>query len=250
MRRPVVTLPILPRGDSPVHEELALRERLAELRRGASNSYQTNFHKFLTECVQTKDEARGGIVRPFPSDAYVKEVCDVLMEEPLVFFEKSRRTRITWLVSALDLWIAAGGQDPRWPALMLSTGNRQVIIGCRKLEGIQGSAWILGERVRFIYRVLMENGIRERWPGFPVFEFKFDQATGSNGSLMNAVPQGEDQCRGPGATFMHLDEISHWDRARGSVGAALPCTLGGGRVCLIGTPNTGTFAHELRDGVI
>lgn len=234
----------------PLAEEMALQARLRELRRARQNVYQASFHRFLAECVYTKDEARGGRVARFPMDPYIGEVCDLLMTEPLTFIEKSRRTRITWLASALDLWLAGGGQDPRWPSLMLSTDNRQVIIACRKLEGLQGSAWILGERARFIYRQFEEKGCRELWPTFPRFEFKFAQARGSNGGLIDAVPQGEDQCRGPGASFIHGDEISHWEQAKASVGAMLPCALGGGHVLLIGTPNVDSFAKDLRDGEI
>ena len=232
-------------------EELALVRRLEELERG--NPYQHSFHRFLTECVRTVDEAAGGHIAQFPDDPYNEEVCGYLIEKPLLFLEKARRVLMTWRVSALDLWVTAGGQDPRWPALMQSTGYRKVLIISKKEED---AAWVLNERVKFIYDQLVERGIHEKWPGFPTFKFPDSkvgtQAVASNGSTIKAVAQGEKQVRQFGGTLIHYEEVNHSPDARQTVAAALPVLMGkdglGGHIVLVGTPNINSYGCDLRDG--
>jgi hypothetical protein len=107
---------------SPLVEEDALWRRAEAL--SAGNVYQASFYRFLTECCWTVDEAAGGEFALFPNDEYVRELCDILMVEPLTLLEKTRRVRATWLCSALEVWVCAGGRDPRWPALMKGEGYR------------------------------------------------------------------------------------------------------------------------------
>jgi len=247
---PETPIEISPPWETGAHVVAALHDRLREIKVGAQRAgpWQTNFRAFLRDWVWTQDEARGGLVARLPEDPYLDEVCDTLMERSLLMVEKSRRVRASWIVSALNLWVAAGGQDPRWPSLMLSTHNRQVVLAARKLKDLQGSAWFLRERVKFLYDQAVARGIQEHWPEFPTCEWTYSEARGSNGARINAVPSGSDQLRGPGATVIHCEEAAFWPRAKSTIAGMLPIVLGGGHVVLVTTAQGGTHAQDIRDG--
>ena len=211
----------------------------------APNRLQKSFLTFWREEVFTKDESRGGAVRKAPDWPMFVDLEDDLLTEPLQVWDKARRVMASWLACAFDVWLIAGGQDPRWPALMQSRQNRQIILAAGHLEEIAGSAWFLQERVRFIVEALEERNIRERWPDFPEFSWSFTQGRASNGGRINAVAQGKDQLRGPGATAIHMEEISRWTQAKESIESAKLVTQGGGHCYCLTTAKVGVFAADL-----
>lgn len=229
-------------------ERLAiLKAQMEKLQRAGTNPYQSSFERFLRECVWTIDESRGGRVAKVPDWGFLTELCDLLVTERKLLLEKSRRVFASWTVCAFDLWIAGGGQDPRWPELMLGHSHRQVFIVARKFEK-PGSDWFLQSRVKMIYDQFEARGCREKWPDFPHFHFKEGEATGTNGSHMTAVAQGADQLRGPGATFVHAEELSTWELAQPTLEGLLPTLLGGGHIAAITTACAATYAQKIRDG--
>ncbi len=234
-------------GKIPETDAAKILALAAQIRRGREkNPYQVSFHRFLTGMVFTKDEAKGGQVRQFPDYPYFHDLCDDAMIEPLQMWEKARRVLASWLVCSLDCWLLAGGQDPRWPALMNATENRQVILAARKLEDIQGSAWFLEERVRFVYTQIEERNLRDtHWPNFPEIKFGFAFGRASNGGRINAVPQGADQMRGPGATLIHAEECAFWDSLKKTISGALPVLQGGGHWLGISTANAASYCREI-----
>ena len=228
----------------------AILQRARQITHPPINPLQRDFHKFLREEVETKDEARAGQVAHTPDWPYIKEVCDALVECPRLMTEKSRRVLASWITCAFDVWLCAGGQDPRWPELMLSTANRQVIIASRKLKEIQGSAWFLKNRIKFIVDRLELNHIRERWPEFPTFTWIETEATASNGGLISAIASGKDQSRAAGATFIHCEEVAFWEEAKDSIESMIPTLLGGGHIVLITTPQVGSYAADIAAGTL
>lgn len=238
---------------SPAERIALLMSRIEELKKdNRPNKFQCSFEAFLFELCQTKDEAAGGIVRALPPDPYIYELVDAYFRQPLILVEKARRTRISWITCAFDVWLAAGGQDERWvdprsgrKILMGSTENRQIILASRKLEDIQGSQWFLHNRIKFIVDTLFKNDVREYWPNFPDWEWTAGEARTSNGSYINAIASGPDQARGAGCTFVHAEEIAFWPNARPSIEGMLPVLLGGGHLVAITTAQAGTYAHQI-----
>jgi hypothetical protein len=151
----------------PLGSLLLLERRARELTEG--NIYQKNFHRFVTDLVYTVDEAGGGWTRKAPNWPFLKDLGDAFIEESRVMVEKARRVFASWYACGFGVWIAAGGQDPRWPQLMNSTGNRQVYIVGQKFEA---SCYFLERRTRFIVNQLEERGIRDHWPDFPRWLWK------------------------------------------------------------------------------
>lgn len=217
-----------------------------------------NFLKFLRTCVFTVDEARAGEVRAWPFD-YVDEkgrswneyweVWDrALHTEELLFVDKVRRVMASNVVVAWDLWILAGGQDPRWPMLMKSDRNRLVLIQSKKLDGETGSE-------AFVYKLQQmckhfeENGGRKYWKDFPKAKWSAQKALFTNGSRVQAVAQGADQIRGPGITHAHIEEAAAMDEIEASVTTAIPTLAGGGHLTMVATPDAGAnFLIRLREG--
>lgn len=227
----------------------ALFQRARALKQGSKNPYKTSFRNFLRDCCWTKDEARGGKCAQVPDWPLFDDLCDYYIEQPLLMLEKSRRVLASWITCCFDLWVAGGGQDPRWPVLLNADGNRQVIVASRKFDGLQGSAWFLRSRVKFIYdRFEKDAKLWEKWPDFPRIRWIEGRGICSNGSEITAVAQGADQLRGPGATLIHLEELAFWEQAQTSVEGALPVVRGGGHVIAITTPNSASYAKRIRDG--
>jgi hypothetical protein len=222
--------------------------RMVRLIRGARpNVYQRSLWEFSGLCY-TKDEARSRVA-PMPRWDYLREIGDAIITEKLLMVAKSRRVLASWFVCITDVWLAAGGQDPRWNALMYGTGNRQIVIASRKLEGPQSSSWFLQERVRFIVEQLEARGIRERWPEFPRWEWTHTEARLSNGSRITAIAQGADQARGISATAFHVEELAHLEEAKQTIEAILPTLFAqdetAGHLVALCTAATGTYAADV-----
>lgn len=215
--------------------------------------YQQSFLAFLRDCVWTIDEARGGEVRPWPFEGeweryWIDWEHALLTCSPLLI-DKTRRTMASNVVTAFDMWVAAGGVDPRWPALEMSRENRRVLIQAQKLEGVGGSAEFV-DRIRRLVDVAEGKGLRERWPSFPTFTFSFGRARVSNGSQIDAVPQGAEQVRGPGTTLLHAEELAFWEQAKPSMENALPALHPHGHLVAVTTPSVGSYAADIRHGLL
>ncbi len=235
----------------PAAAPLGEADKLLVMGRGLAlksrkNPYQSDFSAFCRDLVFTRDEAAGGKVAQLPMHDYMLDLIDDFFLEPLLLIEKSRRVLVSWLVSAFSVWILAGGQDERWPALLNSTENRQVILQARKLEDIQGAAWFAEARQGFIYQEFEKRGFRETaWPGFPTFDLRFGRIQCSNSSALHCVPQGKDQARGAGATLYIAEELAFWNQAKASIQSAMPVLLGGGHCIAVTTSLANSYAADL-----
>ncbi len=230
--------------DTDATRLLALADHVRAKLHPPINPLQASFPKFATTMCFTKDEGAGGKVGLIPDWPYLYEVSDALITCQPVLIEKARRTLISWWVCAFDLWLLAGGQDPRWPALMNSRENRKVIIGAQFKEGEASSQDFLS-RLEFMVDQIEARGLRELWPEFPRFMWRADRGTGSNGSIVSAVPQGANKVRGSGITFIHYEELGFVEEARATVMAALQTLRPAGHFCGITTANAASFCADI-----
>lgn len=229
-----------------------LKQRGIELPTAAPCIYARSFLAFLRDCVWTIDEARGGEIRAWPFEGeweryWLDWEHALLTAEGPLLVDKTRRTMASNVVTAFDLWVLAGGTDPRWPTLERSQSNRRVLIQAQKLEGVGGSAEFV-DRIRRLLDVAEQKGLRAKWPGFPTFAFSFGRARASNGSQIDAVPQGAEQVRGPGTTLLHAEELAFWEQARASMENALPALHPYGKLIAVTTPQVGGYAADIRNG--
>lgn len=251
---------------SSPEELLRIRLAKAELeRRGvkrreavkAADHPQRCFLSFLYRCVWTVDEARAGQVRLWPRglgqdgkswDDYWFDWDHVLHTRSRAFYDKTRRTMASNILNCWDLWLCAGGQDPRWSELMYSSRNRSCLIQSKKLEGETGSAAFVA-KIKALCQNFEENGGREHWKDFPEWEFTEHRGRFSNGSRLEAVAQGGDQVRGPGSTHIRVEEAGFMEQAQNSIETAIPALAGGGHISVVTTPNAmATYLKRLREG--
>lgn len=233
---------------TPAEMKLLLLKRKQELLTPPPpNPYQMSLTKFAAEMCYTKDEAAGGRVALMPDYPYLREMDDALIENILIIVEKSRRMIASWRACACDLWLASGGQDPRWPQLMNATGNRKIIIAAQHAEGEAGSQDFL-LRCRFMVEQIEYRGLRELWPDFPTWEWRQDRGTASNGSVISAVPQGADKLRGSGVTAIHGEEVAFWQNAQDAFKTALHTLRGGGHFYGITTANNASYVERIVSG--
>jgi hypothetical protein len=231
----------------------------------SDNPCRLRFWTFLRKCVWSIDEAKAGEVRRWPTglgrdgrswDRLWLEQEDAILRHKLLMFEKSRRVLASWFVCAFDIWLLAGGEDARWvneegvPVLCRSSQNRAIYLQARKLEGPAGAEWFLANRVARLLQGFEDNGGREVWPDFPQWSAKTGIIELSNGSKIQAVPQGPHQIRGAAATLLHMEEVAFWEQAKPTIGAAIPTMRGGGHIVLVTTPQVGSYAKDIRDGTL
>lgn len=240
--------------DLSAFEEISLLQQEWERRANPEvNALKNSFERFLFEACWTKDEARGGRVARVPDWPFLHQLSNELLEHEMLFIEKSRRVMASWVTCCFDVWIAAGGCDPRWknaggePVLLLAAGNRQVYVAARAFDQAN---WFLHERIKFIVEQSLAHGLRDQWPDFPDWVFIEGHARASNGSKISAVAQGADQLRGPGATLHHWEEIAFWERAKQTVEGSKPTIQGGGHIVAISTPQVASWAADLVKGKI
>lgn len=223
--------------------------------------YQGDFQLFLYDCVATIDQARAGQIRKWPRgpgwDEYWEDFTSTVIRRRTLLVDKTRRVMASNLVCALDLWLMLGGRDKErpnfpygwWPALALSSSRRAILLQSKKLEGVGGSAEFL-TKIKDMYTVSMDQGLGDKWPGVPSIEFHVEHAEASNGSKIQAVPQGADHVRGPGATLLHAEELSFWDQAEATIQTAIPALNPDGHLIAVTTPKPATYAARLRKGEI
>ena len=233
-------------------EELDTRASYLSMRE--VRPYQYDFLEFLKHCCFTVDEASGGQVRPFPGwYPCWRDLSHWVFTDSLVFVEKSRRVLVSWFMTCLDIWIAAGGVDPRWKnrgkrILESSSENRVVYLAALKAEGDTGTEWFIEKRCCHILEMFEKYCRDSTWKDFPSWTHKAGEISFSNGGRIKGLPAGEDAMRGATGTFLHMEEVAFWERAKECITAALPIRTGGGHVVAVTTAKVGTFAKTLREG--
>lgn len=226
--------------------------------RQAPNPYESSFLAFLRDCCFTIDKALAGKIREWPFEGewatYWQDWETALLDchAPLLI-DKTRRTMASNVLCAWELWLLGGGTDPRWPVLAESQQNRLIIIQAMKLgrsKQDEGCSAEFVARAEAMYHLMVERGLRERWPGYPEVEWGFGWGKAANGGKILAVPEGPDQLRGPGVLWLRMEELGGWNQAEVTCAVALPTLYPLGRACAVTTPAIGTYAHEIVQGKV
>ncbi len=196
----------------------------AQLAARVVEKWKNNPWAFIRDACWTIDEADKGTVKRFPDVPYLAHVCKVWQKQPMLAIPKSRRMMLTWVMLALHLHMA------------LFVPRSAIFVQSKKADD---SDYLLGEtRMQFIYQHLPDW---VRGYGLPAMRYKQYNLTFSNGSIIRAIAQGEDQLRQYTATAVMCDEIAFWDRAAETWRALRPVIQGGGKATLISSASPGFF---------
>lgn len=155
-------------------------------------------------------------IKQFPNEPWLREVTEIWLKEPLTAWPKTRRMKMSWVMSWNHLWLAAFHEGAQvYFQSETEDKSNHLITGCEfmwkhlpqeelvlpKLKGGR-SFWCVME-----------------WPGIY--------------SAIRGCAQGPNQLRGPTATAVFADEIAFWPQGRASLGAFKPTAEGGGKVTLV-----------------
>jgi len=180
--------------------------------------------KFFCQQVITKDEsaeiteANQDRRYPWPKHhEYLKEVIQVLRNEPLVAIPKSRRMMVSWLLSAFFVWDAR--YHPNGALFYMS-------------ETEQKAAFAVDKRCYFIETNLKDPAFRRTPSTSKTKTGLIGHITYENDSYIWALASGGDVLRQYTATRIFLDESEFQDEASETVRAALPMVENGAQLIL------------------
>jgi len=160
-------------------------------------------------------------VKKFPAHPWLEKITREWQANKLIAIPKSRRMMITWLTVYLHLWLAMW--HPGVAAFFVSESERKSEDMIKKAE--------------FMFRHIPEDVMlkpkvktRQCLIEFPGLD-----------SYIMGIPEGENQLRQYTATAILFDEWAFWKDPQATLGAAKPCTQGGGRLTVVSTPGKECF---------
>jgi hypothetical protein len=166
-------------------------------------------------------------IRPLPKKEYLKAICDLWMENDLALLEKSRQLMISWIFSYLCAWDAW----TKYSRHNIFQGKRQEDVNATGDKGLLG-------RARFM-RDHLPPHLRPKVSGEAT-----TYETYTNGSTLEALPEGKDKIRSKVISVLFMDELGFHDEGEASLNTALPAARGGGKVWGISTPNGHDFIYN------
>jgi phage FluMu gp28-like protein len=161
-------------------------------------------------------------IKHFPDKIYLRKLVDVWLEEPLLLIVKSRQMMISWLLVALNTWLA-----------MFHKGQYVFFISKKEDDSGLSSPLSLLSRAYFIYNHLPESmKIPIKKSGTPAM-----LAFHTRNSIIHAVSQDSDALRQYTASSIFTDEMAFQERSELVYAAVKPTIDGGGRLTGVSTPN-------------
>jgi len=163
---------------------------------------------------------------------YAIPLVDKYLREPLLAVSKSRQIRITWILTAIDLW-----------TVMREPGGKRVGLTAQK----EATAVELLDRCWTIYRHLPQ-WIQDRCP----LEMTGNRPSQtrmkfSNGSTIAAFPEGSEQFRSYTFSRWRNEEAKTQTQLPLMIRGALPTLKGGGQTAQVSTPGDNTFKDIVFD---
>lgn len=179
---------------------------------------------WIKEMVWTIDEHdKFQAVKKFPDKEYLKLLCDLWMNEPLLLIPKSRQMLITWLITACYLW----DTQFYYGRLNFFQSKKE-----EDADRIIQRAWSIYEH--------QPEWIKAMFPAeYSYCHIKFKQGK----SEIWGVPQGGDQIRQYTSSGIFSDEMAFQTDAEDAYTGALPTIKGGGRFTGVSSANPGFFHY-------
>jgi hypothetical protein len=150
--------------------------------------------------------------RPFPRLPYFPWLVAKMLQEPIVFFPKSREMMLSWCVIGYCTWMC-----------QIFPGT-QVLVQSQKLD--KSSELVKGtEPPGYAYTLYSRQDLwlKERFPlAMRPDDLPADNLVWKNGSEIKAIGRGADQVRLYHPTIYVIDEAAWMEEAGASFGAASP----------------------------
>jgi hypothetical protein len=215
--------------DHPLAVRAAARLALEQRKAAAAYGVKGDPWAFVRDCVWTRDEATG-MVRRYPAHEYAELIARRWQSVPILVVAKSRRMVITWLMVALNAWLAMFSPLSKVAFMARKLGRTETEGSCE-----------LVRRAHFIVRHLPAS--------LPVVEVEYSVGLlrFPNGSEIVALGEGEEQARQHTFTSVLADEVSFWEHAYETWVALRPTIEGGGRIAAVSSAGPGFFRDLCHD---
>jgi len=215
--------------DHPLAFRAAARLALEQRRATAAYGVTGDPWAFVRDCVWTRDEA-SGMVRRYPSHEYAELLVRRWQNTPILVVAKSRRMVVTWLMVAVNVWLAMFSPLSKVAFMARKLGRTETEGSCE-----------LVRRARFIVQHLPAS-----LPSVEV-EYSVGLLRFENGSEIVALGEGEEQARQHTFTSVLADEVSFWEHAYETWVALRPTIEGGGRITAVSSAGPGFFRDLCHD---
>jgi len=215
--------------DHPLAVRAAARLALEQRKATAAYGVKGDPWAFVRDCVWTRDEATG-MVRRYPSHEYAELLVRRWQSVPILVVAKSRRMVITWLMVAVNVWLAMFSPLSKVAFMARKLGRTETEGSCE-----------LVRRARFIMQHLPAS-----LPAVDV-EYQVGLLRFGNGSEIVALGEGEEQARQHTFTSVLADEVSFWEHAYETWVALRPTIEGGGRITAVSSAGPGFFRDLCHD---
>jgi hypothetical protein len=148
----------------------------------------------MLNCTKTKDEQDNNHpYKPFPPEEYIRPALDVLNNEPISFWEKSRTMMASWLISG---WAAHKAFTRPATCIVFQSEDED-----RAVHDVQ-YAKILWQH--------SDDMLREQWAlEKPLEKQPYNEFRLANGSRLVGIPGDPDKIRSEHPTVVVLDEAAH-----------------------------------------
>lgn len=180
-------------------------------------------HDFVFKYAYTLDpHDKANPIKHFPNKLYLSKLIDIWHEEPLLLIVKSRQMMISWLLVALNTWLA-----------MFNKGQYIFFVSKKEDDAGYATSLALLSRAFFIYNHLPEGlKIPYHKSGTPsTLSFP------TKNSVIHAVSQDSEALRQYTASSIFQDEMAFQEHSEQVYAAAKPTIDGGGRLTGVSTPN-------------
>ena len=207
----------------PADQAPAKDQYLSELR-AADDRYGRDCWAWLTEQVQTLDEASKAI-RRWPGLPYLHDVIDVLTDptEHLIAIPKSRRMMATWAVAMWVHWLTR--YQPHVLAVWQSRTQTM-------------AAEVVDKRIDWAELHILDQPLRRKRRANKTAEGLIGRITWEkSGSRVVAVAEGAHAFRSLTPTVLVLDECEFQEQGAGALAAAMPFAEKGARIVLLSSSN-------------
>jgi len=215
--------------DHPLAVRAAARLALEQRKATAAYGVKGDPWAFVRDCVWTRDEATG-MVRRYPGHEYAELLVRRWQSVPILVVAKSRRMVITWLMVAVNVWLAMFSPLSKVAFMARKLGRTETEGSCE-----------LVRRARFIMQHLPAS-----LPAVNV-EYQVGLLRFGNGSEIVALGEGEEQARQHTFTSVLADEVSFWEHAYETWVALRPTIEGGGRITAVSSAGPGFFRDLCHD---
>ncbi len=190
---------------------------------------------WATQFVKTRDPQADDPVRLFPEYDFLRGFFKTVAENPIVAAPKSRQMLASWACVVKALHNCSWFDYRLW---FLQSEKED------KAKDLIGRAAFILEWIERLYPWLMPC----------TWKIKTDRIQFSNGSLLQAVPQGGNQIAGYTPSGVVMDEAGLQEEAESSWFTMLPALRHGGQTIWASTPRGHNFffklCHEIKSVVI